>query len=150
MWKHATDFPPKATLWQLSQQYSPNAAVGLQAETTAVTASHGSSLSEVFPFMYGMRLGETGHTLKKERFRLCIREPFFCGQSFIGAGWCSELFCSHHPWWFPSLHFPQKAIESHKKPARILHLILLGAGDWATDLLWFLLPWTILWSHECL
>lgn len=117
MWKHATDFPPKASLWQLSQQYSPKAAVGLQAETTAVTASHGSFLSEVFPLMYGVRLGETEYRLKKERFRLCMRKPFFCGQWLTGAGWCSELFCSHHLWWFPS---PQKAIRN-----------LLGSCTWS-------------------
>lgn len=137
MWEHATDSPPKASLWQLSQQQSPKAAAGLQAETTAVTASRGSFLSQAFPLVYGARLGETGHGLKKERFRLCIRKPFFT--------WWTLIFRSRlvlrkvlQP---PSLVISKPQwTQNHKQPARILHLILLGAGDWATDLLCFLLP----------
>lgn len=147
MWKHATDFPPKASLWQLSQQYSPNAAVGLQAETTAVTASHGSSLSEVFPFMYGMRLGETGHTLKKREIQAVYKGTLFLWTVIYRSRLLLRAVLQPSSLVIPK---PSLSTESHKKPARILHLILLGAGDWATDLLWFLLPWTILWSHECL
>lgn len=66
MWKYATDFPSKASLWQLVQQYSPKSAIGLQAETTAVTALRGSFLSQAFPLVYGGRLEEIGHRLKKE------------------------------------------------------------------------------------
>lgn len=147
MWKHATYFPPKASLWPLSQQYSPKAAVGLQAETTAVTALHGSFLNQAFPLVYGARLRETGHRLKKERFRLCIRKPFFT--------WWTVIYRSRlvlrgvlQP---SSLVIPKPSLtQSHKQPAQILHLILLGAGDWATNLLEFLSPWIILWSHECL
>lgn len=148
MWEHATDSPPKASLWQLSQQQSPKAAAGLQAETTAVTASHGSFLSQAFPLVYGARLGETGHGLKKERFRLCIRKPFFT--------WWTLIFRSRlvlrkvlQP---PSLVISKPQwTQNHKQPAR---------SDLAPDPAWsrrlsyrpLVLPFTrtILCSHECL
>lgn len=83
----------------------------------------------------------------KKRFRLFTRKPFFTWWAVI---YRSRLVLREvlQP---PSLVIPKPPLAwSPEQSAQILHVILLGAGDWATDLLWFLLPCIILWSHECL
>lgn len=76
-WKHATYFPPKASLWQLAQQDNPKPAVGLHALTTAVAALGNGLLSQASHTDAWGRLGGMRYRQKKRMIQAGCKKNFF-------------------------------------------------------------------------